>query len=141
MSLRFVIPEHKKLVHEMTIPMRWGDMDAMGHINNTLYFRYLEISRLEWLGRIGLPLEAKGEGLLIINAFCTFIRQLEFPGEVLARMYVAEVGRTSFDTYTTLERVDTPGLIYAEGGAKTVWTDFAARKSAPMPDWLRALLT
>jgi acyl-CoA thioester hydrolase len=36
--MKFEIPEHKKLVHQMTIPIRWGDMDAMGHVNNTTYF-------------------------------------------------------------------------------------------------------
>ena len=30
------------LVFELDIPIRWGDMDAMGHVNNTVYFRYLE---------------------------------------------------------------------------------------------------
>ncbi len=41
--MRFDLPDRKKLVHEMIIPIRWGDMDAMGHVNNTLYFRYIEI--------------------------------------------------------------------------------------------------
>jgi acyl-CoA thioester hydrolase len=40
----------------------------------------------------------------------------------------------------TLERTDDPGVVYAEGGAKTVWTDFPKQKSAPMPDWLRVLI-
>jgi acyl-CoA thioester hydrolase len=39
----------KKFVHAMTIPIRWGDMDAMGHVNNTVYFRYLESARIEWM--------------------------------------------------------------------------------------------
>jgi acyl-CoA thioester hydrolase len=34
--MRFTLPAEKKLVHEMVIPMRWGDMDAMGHVNNTI---------------------------------------------------------------------------------------------------------
>jgi hypothetical protein len=37
----------KKLTLEMVIPIRWGDMDAMGTVNNTIYFRYLEIVRME----------------------------------------------------------------------------------------------
>ena len=41
--MRFEIPAAKTLTFEMTIPIRWGDMDAMGHVNNTLYFRYLEV--------------------------------------------------------------------------------------------------
>ncbi|MBI3157784.1 MAG: acyl-CoA thioesterase [Burkholderiales bacterium] len=139
--MRFEIPADKKLVHESIIPIRWGDMDAMGHVNNTIYFRYFEIVRLDWFYSIGAAADpAAGSGPVIVNAFCSFLRQLEYPGEVKARMYVANPGRSSFDTYVTLERTDEPGVIYAEGGAMTVWTDYAARKSAPIPDALRALI-
>lgn len=139
--MRFVVPEQKKLTHEMLIPIRWGDMDAMGHVNNTVYFRYMEVARLAWLYQVGGPPDPQGCGPVIVNAFCNFLRQLEFPGEVLARHYVTNPGRSSFDTYITLARADDPEVIYAEGGSKTVWTDFKAQKSAPMPDWLRALVT
>ena len=141
--MRFVLPEDKKLVHEMTIPIRWGDMDAMGHVNNTIYFRFFEIVRLDWFFHVS---KAHGitrldrEGVIIVNAFCNFIRQLEFPGEVRARFYVANLGRSSFDTYLTLERTDEPGVVYCEGGATTVWSDYAAKKSKPVPDWMRALV-
>jgi acyl-CoA thioester hydrolase len=139
--MRFEIPEQKKLTHQMVIPIRWGDMDAMGHVNNTIYFRYFEITRLDWLFKVGGPPDPNGFGPVIINAFCNFIRQLEFPGDVLAKLYVANPGRSSFDTYITLERTDNVGVIYAEGGSKTVWTDFKAQKSALMPEWLRALVS
>ena len=139
--LRFTLPEQKKFVHEIVIPLRWGDMDAMGHINNTVYFRYFEIARLDWIFRVGGSTDLSGQGPVIVNAFCNFLRQLEFPGDVLARHYVTNPGRSSFDTYVTLERTDDPGVVYAEGGSKTVWTDFKAQKSAPMPDWLRQLVS
>jgi len=138
--MRFELPEKKKLTHEMVMPIRWGDMDAMGHVNNTIYFRYIEVVRLEWLFKVGGAPDPSGIGPVIVNAFCNFIRQLEFPGEVLARHYVANPGRSSFDTFITLERVDMPGVIHAEGGATTVWTDLKAQKSVPLPDWMRALL-
>jgi len=38
----------RKLVHVERIPIRWGDMDAMGHVNNTVYFRYMEQARISW---------------------------------------------------------------------------------------------
>jgi len=139
--MRFVVPEAKKFTHQMLIPIRWGDMDAMGHVNNTIYFRYLESVRIEWLHGVGGAPDPQGLGPVIVNAFCNFIRQLEYPGEVLARHYVANPGRSSFDTYITLERSDQPGVVYAEGGATTVWTDFKAQKSVPLPDWLRALVS
>ena len=139
--MRFDLPDAKKLTLEMVIPIRWGDMDAMGHVNNTIYFRYMETVRLEWLFSVGCgSRDEHGNGPVIVNAFCNFVRQLEFPGDLRARHYVANPGRSSFDTFITLERSDDPGVIYAEGGATTVWTDFKLQKSVPMPDWMRALV-
>ncbi len=138
--MRFEIPEQKKLTNEMVIPVRWGDMDAMGHVNNTVYFRYLESVRIEWFRSIGCIPDPQGVGPVIINAFCSFIRQVEFPGELRVRHYTGEVGRSTIDTYATIERTDQPGVVHASGGATIVWTDFAAQKSVPVPDWLRARL-
>ena len=138
--MRLDVPEEKKLTFEMVIPIRWGDMDAMGHVNNTLYFRFFETVRLAWLHKVGGALDVNGEGVLIANAFCNFIKQLEYPGDVVARHYVAKPGRSSFDTFVTLERTDTPGVIHGTGGATAVWVNFKEQKSRPMPDWLRALL-
>ncbi len=137
--LRFEIPENKRFARESRIAMRWGDMDAMGHVNNTVYFRYLEIARIEWFDAIGCPLDREGEGPIIVNAFCNFYKQLEYPGELLAKHYACNPGRTSLDTYTTLERVDTPGTVYAAGGARLVWVDFPRQQSRPLPEWLRSL--
>ena len=139
--MRFDLPEQKKLTLEMVIPIRWGDMDMMGHVNNTNYFRYFEIVRIEWLERLGRRLNPAGEGIVIVNTFCNFIKQLEFPGDVLARHYVANPGRSSFEAYMTLERTDAPGVICASGGATTVWVDFPNQKSVPLPDWLRELVS
>ena len=139
--MRFELPTHLKQVHAVTVPLRWGDMDAMGHINNTLYFRYMEICRLDWMFKLGVSMDLSGQGPVIINAFCNFLRQLTFPGDIRVTMAVGEPGRSSFESYHRIERLDEPGGVYAEGGARTVWTDYAAKKSAPMPDWFRAHLT
>ena len=139
--MRFEIPEQKQLVHSMTMHIRWGDMDVMGHVNNTIYFRFMEIIRLEWLRDTGVPANPEGLGPVIVNAFCNFQTELRYPGEVLARLYTTDVGRSSFDTYTLLSRTDDPDTIYASGGSRVVWVDFPRRKSAPLPDKLRELLT
>ncbi|WP_397535930.1 acyl-CoA thioesterase [Roseateles sp.] len=138
--MKLEIPEQKKLVHEMRIPIRWGDMDAMGHVNNTIYFRYMEIVRVDWLDSLKAAPNPQGQGPVIVNAFCNFYRQLEYPGEVLTRHYVSNPGRTSFDTWITMARAEDPQTIYAAGGATTVWMDFPAQKSTPLPDWLRRIV-
>jgi acyl-CoA thioester hydrolase len=135
--VRIEVPERKKLVHEALLPIRWGDMDAMGHVNNTVYFRYLESVRIDWARSIGCEPDPQGQGIVIVNAFCTFHKQLEYPGDILVKMYVSDVGRSSFDSWATIERPDDPGVIYATGGATTVWVDFPAQKSVPLPEWIR----
>ena len=138
--MRFVVPAEKKLTYEMVIPIRWGDMDAMGHVNNTIYFRYLEIVRIEWLHRVvGAP-DPAGEGPVIVNTFCNFLKQLRYPGDVLAKHYVSDRGRSSFMAWVTLERSDEAGVIYATGGAKTVWVNYRDEKAVPLPDGLRTLI-
>ena len=135
--MKIDLPDDKHLVHEMLIPIRWGDMDSMGHVNNAVYFRYMETARIEWVNGLGIAPRPGGEAIVIVNAFCNFIRQLEYPGEVRIRTFVNQPGRSSFDTWVTMERADQPGTVYASGGATVVWIDVAAQKSAPLPDWLR----
>ena len=140
MALRFELPAARKLVHETTAQLRWGDMDAMGHVNNTLYFRYMEMARLEWIFAAGAGTDLDGDGPVIVNAFCNFLRQLEYPGTVRVQTFVADPGRSSFDSYHTIVRSDEPDVVYAEGGARIVWTNFRARRAVPLPAWFRALL-
>ena len=138
--MRIEIPEKKKWVYEKVIPIRWGDMDAMGHLNNASYFRYLETVRIDWLTQLGCSPLPTGQGPVIINAFCSFYKQLEYPGDVLVKMYASDPGKTSFESWATMERVDMPGVVHAAGGATTVWVAFPAQKSVPLPDWLRRLI-
>ena len=46
--MKLELPANKRLVHSVVVPIRWGDMHAMGHVNNAVYFRYMEIARLDW---------------------------------------------------------------------------------------------
>lgn len=139
--MRIEIPEKKKLVYEMSIPIRWGDMDAMGHLNNGSYFRYLETARIDWFHSLGQGPSPDGEGMVIVNAFCNFYRQLEYPGEVLLKMYVSDPARTTFESWSTMARVEAPEVICAAGGATTIWVDFPNQKALPLPQWLRTLVS
>lgn len=138
--MKFEIPEIKKLVHEMRLTVRWGDMDAMGHVNNTVYFRYLETARIDWMVSMGCKPSPSGHGPVIVNAFCNFYLQLQYPDEIVLKLYVSDPGRTTFETWGTLERVAQPGVICAAGGATTIWVDFAKQKAEALPNWMRTLV-
>ena len=126
--MRFEVPEQKKLTHEMVIPIRWGDMDAMGHVNNTVYFRYLEIVRIEWLHRAGGAPDRDGSGPVIVNAFCNFIRQLQYPGDVRARHYVANAGRTSSTPSSRSNGPTSPACSTRTAARRRYGSTFRARR-------------
>ncbi|MEO8508515.1 MAG: thioesterase family protein [Betaproteobacteria bacterium] len=126
------------LVHTSLQPMRWGDMDALGHINNTVYFRYMEQARIEWLfaqaagGGYGA-----GQGPVIVNASCNFLLPLVYPGDVEVRMYLSRPGRSSVAShYEILADAKT----YADGAAKMVWIDLASGRPTPLPERIVAQL-
>ena len=128
----------RKLVHIELIPIRWGDMDAMGHVNNTLYFRYMEQARIEWLESFGFGTAiTETQGPVIVNASCTFLIPITYPGTVDCRMFCGHPGRSSVPTWYEL-RVAGEERIYAEGAAKLVWINPSTGKSIPLPDALRA---
>jgi acyl-CoA thioester hydrolase len=129
-----------RLVHVGTTSIRWGDMDAMGHVNNAVYFRYMEQARIDWLSAIGCAPNPDGEGPVIINAHCTFLRQLTYPGDIEIRTFVGPPGRSSFETRHEIRRVDAPDVLAAEGGGKVVWINFKQEKSMPLSDEVRGRL-
>lgn len=131
--------DQAKLIYTTRIPVRWGDMDAYGHVNNTVYFRYFEQARCEWIEQMGFrvsPEEATGP--VIINASCTFFASVNYPATVIIKMYAGEVGRTSVMTWYELF-VEGEDRLYAEGAAKTVWMDMRSGGSTPLPEAVRAL--
>ncbi|WP_194714176.1 acyl-CoA thioesterase [Noviherbaspirillum soli] len=131
----------RTLVHVTRMPIRWGDMDMMGHVNNAKYFTYIETARIDWFTSIACAPNPQGEGPVLINASCTFLRQLEYPGQIEIRTFVGAFGRTSFETFHEIRRVDQPDVLAAEGAAKVVWVDFTAGKSTPISTELRAILS
>ena len=127
----------RKLVHSVSGPVRWGDMDAQGHVNNTVYFRYMEQARVEWLESLLTHAgDVNGLGSVIVNASCTFLLPLCYPGIVDVRMYIDPPRRSSIDSHYELWMSDRK---YAEGSARIVWIDPRTQRSAPLPEQVRAI--
>ncbi|HYN13116.1 MAG TPA: acyl-CoA thioesterase [Burkholderiales bacterium] len=93
----------RKLVHVERIPIRWGDMDAMGHVNNTVYFRYMEQARIGWFDALVPQGQAwKSTGIVIVNAACNFRKPINYPGTVEVSVFAGPPGGSSVATYYDL---------------------------------------
>jgi acyl-CoA thioester hydrolase len=125
-------------MHVERIPIRWGDMDAMGHVNNTVYFRYMEQARISWFDALVPGAEAwKDTGIVIANASCNFKRALNYPGTVEIRLSIDPPGGSSVGTFYELKMGDT---LYADGAAVVVFIDMKSQKPVRIPERIRSLL-
>ena len=130
--------ERRKLVHVERIPIRWGDMDAMGHVNNTVYFRYMEQARIGWFDALVPEGEAwKSTGIVVANASCNFKRAINYPGMVEVQVYAGAPGGSSVPTYYELK---IGGELYADGAATVVFIDMARQKPVRIPQTIRERL-
>ena len=113
-------------------------MDALGHVNNVNYFRYMEQARIEWLyAQAGAGGYVGGQGPVIVNASCNFRVPLVYPGFVEVRMWLGDPGRSSVGSFYELWKDD---MLYADGAAKIVWIDTTSGRPCPLPEAIVAPL-
>ncbi len=130
-------------VHTESMPIRWGDMDAQRHVNNTVYFRFMEQARITFFDRYGV---GGGGGSLpddcspvVVTARCVYLRALTYPGSVDIKLFLADPGRTSVKTFYEMRPSYDPDVVYAEGEVKMVWVSQEQSKSVPLPALIRRL--
>ena len=131
--------DQRNLVHTSFQSIRWGDMDAFQHVNNTLYFRYMEQARLEWLFALHARIGAMDPdvGAVIVNASCDFLLPLVYPADIEVRMFLGKPGRSSIGSYYDIFLGERK---YAQGASKIVWISRATGRSVPLPAALVASL-
>jgi acyl-CoA thioester hydrolase len=123
---------------ETVVPLRWSDMDAMGHVNNATYLTYLETAREPWFAAIAADGEYMRFAMRRIEV--DFLSQLRFEdGAVRVTIELDGVGTTSVRTRERMT-AESDGRLVLEAKAVIVRLDDAGVGSAPLPDELRARL-
>ncbi|MAA75258.1 MAG: thioesterase [Salinisphaeraceae bacterium] len=133
------LPQRAQFGHLLPVTVRWGDMDALGHVNNTLYFRYSEHGRVAYFEALGSGNPStpnRGQGPILAQHDCQFIRQLRYPSEIDVGTRVTVLGNSSlmFEQALFERGSDT---LYARFTARIVWFDFERQASMRVPDDLR----
>jgi acyl-CoA thioester hydrolase len=127
-----------RLAYVVQLDVRWGDMDALGHVNNAVYFRYMEQARIEFFEKHGIASDGKGHGMLLVHADCNFRRAIVYPARIELRLYCGEARRSSLPLFIEIVDARDANALYADGKSVVAWVDFAANQSQPMPDAVRA---
>ena len=107
--------------HFIELPVHWGDQDALGHVNNVQFFRYLESARVAYVETVfGLPVRADGEGVILADLQCAFRSQLEYPVTVEVGTRIARLGRSRRRSDMAW-MVSGSALMRSDDGTKILW--------------------
>lgn len=124
------------------LPIQWGDQDAFGHVNNTVYFRWYESARIAYFEQSGLEAVATAAGLgpILANITCNYRLQLNYPGAVWIGARITRIGRSSMDmdhiiVSEQLQRVA------AEGDSVIVMFDYKSNTPCPVPPAAREAIS
>lgn len=127
------LPDDAQRVHTTTIPVRWGDMDAAGHVNNSRFFTYFEEARVDWLQSVLGDSVFSTSGPVLASASCEFEQPLRHPATLLIDVYARPPGRSSVENVYVARRDDEDEPI-AKGTAVLVWVSAETGKPVDMPD-------
>ncbi len=128
------------LLHACTIPVRWGDMDAFQHVNNTVYFRFMEQCRIEWFEAIGAVITHGGGRDIVPNlvgAECRFLRAITYPATVRVTIRLGDFHDKVVQTFHEIRDDKT---LYAIGDCRILWMSLETGRSVPIPEPVRRLL-
>jgi acyl-CoA thioester hydrolase len=125
-------------VHERRVEIRWRDMDAYGHVNNSVYLTYLEWARDEWIqGILGSATDTWD--FVLAHVEVDFRNELtQDDGEVIVRCELDRVGTSSIRTREEVRKRD--GTLSAEAAAVIVPRDPQTTRSRPLTEQERTLL-
>lgn len=120
------------------LPVAWGDMDAFGHVNNVVFYRYFEISRIAYLEKIGLweYMDKYQIGPILKTSQCKYKVPLTYPDTISVGSKVTSIDDDRF----LMEHIIVSQKlvkIVAEGDGSIVTFDYNKNSKAPIPGYIR----
>ena len=119
-------------------PLHWGEMDALGHVNNARYFTWFETARIALFREVGIVSEAPSStGPILATTTCDFLRPLTYPADLVVGARVSKVGNTSFTMEYAVATEDSPDTPAARGQGVVVLVDYTTGAKVRIPDPVR----
>ncbi len=119
------------------LSVRWRDLDAFNHVNNSKFLSYLEEARLRWM--MSLPGEWIDENVapVVAAANINYRRPIAWPNEIVVELFVERLGTTSLTIGHRILDASNDATLYADGNVVMVWIDRQLGQAAALPDAVR----
>jgi acyl-CoA thioester hydrolase len=112
--------------------VRWGDLDAFGHVNNTVFFRFFESARIAYFEKVGFVSAGTGVGPILHSTNCRFRLPLGYPDalKVGARVSALEKDRFNMEYRIVSQK---RGAVAADGAGLVVAFDYGKQTKSDVP--------
>jgi acyl-CoA thioester hydrolase len=121
----------------------WGELDALGHVNHTVFLRWFENVRIAWFERVGIGASLRDPGNqvgpILARIECDYRAPVEFPDAIWASARCIELGRSSLILHKRVWSERRKALV-AEGRVVVVMLDYAVQRSVAIPEVVRAAI-
>jgi acyl-CoA thioester hydrolase len=125
----------------ISFPLHWGDQAPLGHVNNIVYLRWAETSRIEYLSRTGAwqGSAAATAGPIVAAISCDFRLPLTYPDTVYAGARITAIGNSSFKMAHRIVSGNR-GAVAADLNSTLVWFEYRAGKPVALPREVRKVI-
>lgn len=120
------------------IALRWRDLDAFNHVNNSSFMTFLEEARLNWLSKLAQDFDGGSATPVMAAAHLNYRRQLTWPGTICVQLLCERVGTSSITIAHRIIDAHDDSIIYLDGNVVMVWIDPATGKPVALPQRVRA---
>ncbi len=122
---------------QLSLRLDWSEMDIFGHINNVMFMKFIQASRVNYWETIGMSQHYKqtGIGPMLVSTSCQFKKPLHYPGNIVLQARVVAVGNTSFTLNHQI--LNEKGELCATGEDVVVLFDFNKNEKVIIPDNFR----
>lgn len=123
---------------ELRMPLRWGDHDALNHVNNAAYLVYLQEARVQWLAEHVTDWAAHDSAPIMAAVHANYRRPITWPGEIVVQLFCERLGTSSITIAHRIVDAKDESVLYMDGNVVMVWINPATGKSVPLPEQVRA---
>ncbi len=126
---------------EVTLDVAWGEMDALGHVNNVRYLAWAETARIRFFEQFRMSTRPEDPvGPILARLENDYLQQVEYPAQVTVGVRPEKVGNTSLTLAHEIWIAGRPERVVARGRAVVVLINYATREKVRVPDEIRAAL-
>ena len=126
---------------EVTLDVAWGEMDALGHVNNIRYIAWAETARIALFRHLGMAtLPEDPVGPILARIECDYLEPVEYPARITVGIRAERVGNSSMTLEHEIWRTGAPERVVARGKAVVVLINYATQEKVRVPDAVREAL-